>query len=131
MPSNAATTTRGLAGRFLLVDKLGVIAALVGLAISDGKNVADLPRQHDFFTVVGGDLFGVPVPVWVLLVTALTLTDRPACHAVRHDRACHRLQPRGGPVNHDATRSSSAELSGADLTQAALLHAMATGEVSS
>lgn len=26
------------------------------------------------FTVVGGDLLGVPVPVWVLLIVALVLT---------------------------------------------------------
>lgn len=59
-----------------IITTLGTLSLYRGLAlaISDGKNVADLPRTHDFFTVVGGDLFGVPVPVWVLLIVALALT---------------------------------------------------------
>jgi ribose transport system permease protein len=59
-----------------IITTLGTLSLYRGLAlaISDGKNVADLPRTHDFFVVIGGDLFGVPVPVWVLLITALTLT---------------------------------------------------------
>ena len=73
-------TVNGIIGEVVgipsIITTLGTLSAYRGLAlaISDGKNVADLPRQHAFFTVVGGDLFGVPVPVWVLLITALTLT---------------------------------------------------------
>lgn len=59
-----------------IITTLGTLSLYRGLAlaISDGKNVADLPRTNSFFTIVGGDLLGVPVPVWVLLATALTLT---------------------------------------------------------
>jgi ribose transport system permease protein len=59
-----------------IITTLGTLSLYRGLAlaISDGKNVADLPRTHDFFTFVGGDLLGVPVPVWVLLIVALGLT---------------------------------------------------------
>lgn len=73
-------TLNGIIGEIVripsIITTLGTLSAYRGLAlaISDGKNVADLPRQHDFFTVVGGDLLGVPVPVWALLITALTLT---------------------------------------------------------
>ncbi|MFL6124765.1 ABC transporter permease [Actinophytocola sp.] len=59
-----------------IITTLGTLSLYRGLAlaVSDGRNVADLPRTHAFFTIVGGDLFGVPVPVWVLLVVALVLT---------------------------------------------------------
>jgi ribose transport system permease protein len=59
-----------------IITTLGTLSLYRGLAlaISDGKNVADLPRTHGFFTFVGGDLLGVPVPVWVLLIVALGLT---------------------------------------------------------
>jgi ribose transport system permease protein len=73
-------TVNGIIGEVVkipsIITTLGTLSLYRGLAlaISDGRNVADLPRQHDFFTVIGGDLFGVPVPVWVLLITALTLT---------------------------------------------------------
>src|SRR5262245_45820529 len=73
-------TVNGLIGEAVkipsIITTLGTLSLYRGLAlaISDGKNVADLPRTHDFFVVIGGDLLGVPVPVWVLLITALTLT---------------------------------------------------------
>lgn len=73
-------TVNGIIGEVVkipsIITTLGTLSLYRGLAlaISDGKNVADLPREHGFFTVVGGDLFEVPVPVWVLLITALTLT---------------------------------------------------------
>lgn len=59
-----------------IITTLGTLSLFRGLAlaISDGKNVADLPRAHGFFTIVGGDLLEVPVPVWVLLIVALVLT---------------------------------------------------------
>lgn len=59
-----------------IITTLGTLSLYRGLAlaVSDGKNVADLPRAHSYFAVIGGDLFGVPVPVWVLLATALVLT---------------------------------------------------------
>jgi ribose transport system permease protein len=59
-----------------IITTLGTLSLYRGLAlaISDGKNVADLPRTHSFFRIVGGDVLGVPVPVWVLLATALVLT---------------------------------------------------------
>ncbi|TDV53835.1 ABC transporter permease [Actinophytocola oryzae] len=73
-------TVNGIVGEAVripsIITTLGTLSLYRGLAlaISDGKNVADLPRTHDFFTVVGGDLLGVPVPVWVLVLVALTLT---------------------------------------------------------
>lgn len=73
-------TINGIIGEVVkipsIITTLGTLSLYRGLAlaVSDGKNVADLPRKHDFFVVIGGDLFGVPVPVWVLLITALTLT---------------------------------------------------------
>jgi ribose transport system permease protein len=45
----------------------------MGLAIANGKQVSGLPQDHPLFTVVGGDLGGVPTAVWVLAVAALVL----------------------------------------------------------
>lgn len=59
-----------------IITTLGTLSAYRGLAlaVSDGRNVADLPRAHAFFTVAGGEVLGLPVPVWVLLIVAAVLT---------------------------------------------------------
>jgi ribose transport system permease protein len=59
-----------------IITTLGTLSVYrgLGLAISDGKNVAGLPRRHSFFRIVGGDLLGLPVAVWVLLLVGLGLT---------------------------------------------------------
>jgi ribose transport system permease protein len=46
----------------------------LALALSDGQQVTGLPTGSSFFTFLGGDALGLPVSVWVLLLTAIVLT---------------------------------------------------------
>jgi ribose/xylose/arabinose/galactoside ABC-type transport system permease subunit len=44
------------------------------LALANGKQISGLPQDNSFFTVLGGDLGGVPTSVWVLLAATIVLT---------------------------------------------------------
>ena len=59
-----------------IVATLATLSMYRGLsqALSDGQQVTGLPAQHGFFTFLGGDQFGLPVSVWILIVTAIVLT---------------------------------------------------------
>src|SRR4051812_47988565 len=46
----------------------------LALALSDGQQVTGLPTESSFFTFLGGDALGLPVSVWVLIVTGIVLT---------------------------------------------------------
>jgi ribose transport system permease protein len=46
----------------------------LALALSDGQQVTGLPTQSSFFTFLGGDALGLPVSVWVLILTGIVLT---------------------------------------------------------
>ena len=46
----------------------------LALALSDGQQVTGLPAQSSFFTFLGGDALGLPVSVWVLILTGIVLT---------------------------------------------------------
>jgi ribose transport system permease protein len=46
----------------------------LALALSDGRQVTGLPTDDAFFTFLGGDALGLPVSVWVLLLTGVVLT---------------------------------------------------------
>jgi ribose/xylose/arabinose/galactoside ABC-type transport system permease subunit len=45
----------------------------VGLALADGKQIGDLPETNSFFTIVGGDVLGVPFGLLVLLAAVVVL----------------------------------------------------------
>ena len=70
-----------------------------GLALSDGRNVAGLPRDSSYFRIVGGDALGLPVAVWVLLAVGLGLTV-----TLRSTRFGNRVRSIGS--NPDAARFS-------------------------
>ena len=55
---------------------LGTLSVYRGLALafSDGQQVGGLPRDASFFTIVGGNIVGLPGAVWVLLGSAALLT---------------------------------------------------------
>jgi ribose transport system permease protein len=59
-----------------IVATLATLSMYRGLsqALSDGEQVTGLPAQNSFFTFVGGDFAGLPVSVWVLILTAIGLT---------------------------------------------------------
>jgi len=46
----------------------------VGLAMANGKQIGGLPYDHPLFTVVGGDVAGVPTAVWIFLAAVVGLT---------------------------------------------------------
>ncbi|MBB5084171.1 ABC transporter permease [Nonomuraea endophytica] len=59
-----------------IIATLGTLSVFRGLALalSEGRQVAGLPRDDAFFTVVGGDLLGLPTSIWVLAAVAVALT---------------------------------------------------------
>ncbi|WP_028065206.1 ABC transporter permease [Solirubrobacter soli] len=59
-----------------IVATLATLSMYRGLsqALSDGEQVTGLPAQNSFFTFVGGDFAGLPVSVWVLILTTIALT---------------------------------------------------------
>jgi ribose transport system permease protein len=78
----AGTALGGLNGVFtgllkvpLIVVSLGTLSAYFGLhlILSDGKAVYGLPKDHPFFTWLGGDLFDLPVSIWLSIGSAIVL----------------------------------------------------------
>ena len=59
----------------LIIVSLGTLSAYFGLhlILSDGKAVFGLPKEHPFFTWLGGDLFDLPVSVWTSIGCAIAL----------------------------------------------------------
>jgi ribose transport system permease protein len=59
-----------------IVATLATLSIYRGLsqALSDGEQVTGLPSKNSFFTFLGGDFAGLPVSVWVLILTAIALT---------------------------------------------------------
>jgi ribose transport system permease protein len=59
----------------LIIVSLGTLSAYFGLhlILSDGKAVYGLPKEHPFFALLGGDLFGLPVSVWTSVGWAIIL----------------------------------------------------------
>jgi ribose transport system permease protein len=59
-----------------IVATLATLSMYRGLAqaLSDGEQVTGLPSKNSFFTFLGGDFAGLPVSVWVLILTAIGLT---------------------------------------------------------
>lgn len=57
-----------------IIATLGTLSMYRGLAlaITDSRPIGGLPRDHSFFTVVGGSVLGIPMSVWMLfLLTAV------------------------------------------------------------
>jgi ribose transport system permease protein len=59
----------------LIIVSLGTLSAYFGLhlILSDGKAVYGLPKDHLFFTLLGGDLLDLPVSVWMSIGCAIVL----------------------------------------------------------
>jgi ribose transport system permease protein len=72
----------------------------LALALSDGQQVTGLPTESSFFTFLGGDLLGLPVSVWVLMLTGVVLT------------AVLRLTPFGYRVRSIGSNPEAATFSG-------------------
>jgi ribose transport system permease protein len=72
----------------------------LALALSDGRQVTGLPTDDSFFTFLGGDALGLPVSVWVLILTGIVLT------------AVLRLTPFGYRVRSIGSNPEAATFSG-------------------
>lgn len=59
----------------LIIVSLGMMSVFFGinLIISGGTAVFGMPRDHSFFTLVGGNYFGLPTTVWITIITGLVL----------------------------------------------------------
>jgi ribose transport system permease protein len=59
-----------------LIITLGTLSAYRGLTLilTDAAPIYGLPTKSSFFTVLGGDLLGVPTSIWALVLLAVLLT---------------------------------------------------------
>jgi ribose transport system permease protein len=60
----------------VIIVTLGTLTLYAGLAtvVSNSQAVTGLPLTSSFFSVLGGNLLGVPFSVWVVLVAGIVLT---------------------------------------------------------
>jgi ribose transport system permease protein len=72
----------------------------LALALSNGQQVNGLPLNSSFFTIVGGNVLGVPFGLWVLIVVTIGLT------------AVLRLTPFGYRVRSIGSNPDAATFSG-------------------
>jgi len=59
----------------LIIVSLGMLSVYFGinLIISSGTAVFGMPRDHLFFTFIGGNRFGMPMIVWIMIATGIIL----------------------------------------------------------
>lgn len=59
----------------LIIVSLGMMSVYLGinLIISHGAAVYGMPREHSFFAVMGGNIFGLPTTVWAAAVVGAVL----------------------------------------------------------
>jgi len=59
----------------LIIVSLGTLSAFrgLGLILSNARPILGMPRTHPFFELFGGNVLGVPTPVWVLIIVGLAL----------------------------------------------------------
>jgi ribose/xylose/arabinose/galactoside ABC-type transport system permease subunit len=71
---NGAVTTYMRLPSFIVTLATAMLFRGAGLALADGKQITDLPQADSFFTVLGGNLAGVPTAVWIFVVVVAGLT---------------------------------------------------------
>jgi ribose transport system permease protein len=59
-----------------IIATLGTLSMFRGLAqaLTNGEQITGLPTESSFFTVVGGDILGIPTTIWVLVLVVVVLT---------------------------------------------------------
>ncbi len=59
----------------IIIVSLGTLSVFRGaaLVLSDGRAITGMPREHPFFAYFGSDWFGLPVPVWFLVLVGIVL----------------------------------------------------------
>jgi ribose/xylose/arabinose/galactoside ABC-type transport system permease subunit len=71
---NGLITTAIQAPSFIVTLASALLFRGAALALANGKQIGELPAENSLFTVIGGDLGGVPTSVWVLVAAAALLT---------------------------------------------------------
>jgi ribose transport system permease protein len=59
----------------LIIVSLGSLSVFrgLGLLLSNARPIIGMPRAHPFFEIFGGNLFGIPTSVWVLVIVGIIL----------------------------------------------------------
>jgi ribose transport system permease protein len=70
---NGAITTYLRLPSFIVTLAGAMLYRGVALALANGKQIGGLPENNSFFTLLGGNLGGVPTSVWVLLAATVVL----------------------------------------------------------
>jgi ribose transport system permease protein len=71
---NGVVTTYLKLPSFIVTLASAMLFRGIALAVANGKQISGLPQDNSFFTVLGGNLGGVPTSVWVLLGATILLT---------------------------------------------------------
>jgi ribose transport system permease protein len=59
-----------------IIATLGTMSMYRGLAqaMTNGQQIVGLPIESSFFTIMGGDLLGLPMAIWVMVLVVIVLT---------------------------------------------------------
>jgi ribose transport system permease protein len=59
-----------------IIVTLGTLSVYRGLAlvVAEGRVVGGLPREHPFFTILGGSILGIPTTIWTYAILAVAMT---------------------------------------------------------
>ena len=103
-----------------IIVTLGSLSMFRGLALvlSDGRTIGGLPREHPFFTVLGGRWLGYPVAFWVFVGLTIALT------------VLYRLTRYGFVVRAIGSNEHAAHLSGIKIGRIRLVTLMLMGGLS-
>jgi ribose/xylose/arabinose/galactoside ABC-type transport system permease subunit len=71
--NGVVTTYMGLPS-FIVTLATALLLRGIGLALAEGRQIGGLPVGHPLFSVVGGDLLGVPTALWIFGVAVAALT---------------------------------------------------------
>ncbi len=112
---NGLVITRGRVAPFIVTLGMMTVARGLALVISGGKPVSNLSRQ---FTVIGGDLLGVPIPILILF--AVTLVSWVFLTNIRLGRYVYAV---GG--NENAARAAGINVNGVKVFAYTVCGAMA------
>jgi ribose transport system permease protein len=59
----------------IIIVSLGSLSVIRGGAfiLSEGRALTGMPREHPFFVIFGSEWFGIPVPVWFMIMLGIAL----------------------------------------------------------
>jgi ribose/xylose/arabinose/galactoside ABC-type transport system permease subunit len=115
---NGAVTTYLRLPSFIVTLATAMLFRGVGLALGEGRQITDLPQGDAFFTVLGGNLAGVPTALWVFAAVVAAL-------AVLFGRTRFGARVRAIGSNPEAAEFSGLPIAGTRIAALALSGLMA------